>query len=259
MKFQDVLNDTTKYADTTEWVLPDGTKTTVGDMRKEFRDTFLPKDDFTKGQQKAALERQQLEQQYQVELYKAQQAAEQLKAQLAKSGQSASTTDELDTYISDPTFGPIARKLKAALDRTEAMQKNLEDTQRQLKDHEQVWWLNQHAQVLRRIQDTDSEMKDQVKVNEFLNFAKTHGFSNLDTAYQLYTRGRDIERARETASKEAYERAKTELAAPKVPTGANQNGSTLSPTPTLPSSLDDAESLAKNDPEIARLMEVSAS
>lgn len=257
-KLSDVLNNTTAYADTVEWTLPDGTKTTVGDMRKEFRDSFLSKDDFTKGQQKASAERQQLESYYQTELARATQAAEALKAQLAKHGQPNATVDDLDSYIGDATFGPLARKLKAALDRTEAMQKQVEDTQRALKDHEQVWWLNQHAQVLRRIQDTDTDMKDQTKVNEFLNFARTHGFSNLDTAYQLFTRGRDIERAKETAAKEAYDRAKSELSAPKVPTGANQTGSTISPTPALPSSLDDAENLAKNDPEIARLLEASA-
>ena len=256
MKFQDVLNNVTQYPDTTEWVLPDGTKTTVGEMRTDFRNTFIPKEDFTKGQQKAALERQQLEQNYQVELYKAQQAAETLKQQMAKSGQSATSVDDLESYLSDPTFGPVARKLKGALERVEKMQQTVEDTQKALKDHEQVWWLNQHAQVLRRIQDSDADMKDQLKVNEFLNYAKVNGFSNLDTAYQLFTRGRDIDRAKESASKEAYERAKTELSAPKVPTGANQTGSTVAAVTPLPSSLDDAENLAKQDPEIARLMEV---
>lgn len=254
-KFNDVISNTTQYPDATEWTLPDGTKTTVGEMRTDLRNTFMPKDDFTRGQQKAAQERSQLEQSYQVELYKAQQAAEQFRQQLSKSGQSANTTDDLDTYIADPTFGPMARKLKAALERTEATQQALADTQKQLKDHEQVWWLNQHAQVLRRIQDGDSDMKDQGRVNEFLGFAKQNGFSNLDTAYQLFTRNRDIERARDTASKEAYERAKTDMSAPKVPTGANQSGTSTAPSATLPSSLDDAEQLAKNDPEIGRLME----
>jgi len=257
-KYVDVLTDASKYPDTMEWTLPDGTKTTVGEMRAEMKSAFVPAGDMTRSQQKAADERRQLEQNYQVELYKAQQAAEQFKQQLAAKGKSADTTDDLDTYIADPTFGPMARKLKATLERTEAMQKSLDEQKQQMANYEQTWWLDRHAQVIRRIQSTDPEMKEQSKVNDFLAYAKQNSFSNLDTAYSLYTRDRDIERAKESASKEAYERAKQELGAPKVPTGANQTGSTTTPLTQVPTSLDDAENLAKQDPEIARLMDAVA-
>jgi len=255
-KASEILSDSTKYPDATEWTLPDGTKTTVGEIRADMKSAFVPAGDMTRSQQKAADERRQLEQNYQVELYKVQQAAEQLKQQLAKAGQSTvNTPDDLDAYLTDNTFGPLARKLKAALDRTDAMQKSLDEQKQQMANYEQTWWLDRHAQVIRRIQSVDADMKDQGKITEFLNYAKTNQLNNLDTAYALYTRDRDIERAKETASKEAYERAKQELAAPKVPTGANQNGSTTTPLTQTPTSLDDAENLAKADPEIARLME----
>jgi hypothetical protein len=255
-KFNDVLADASKYPDATEWTLPDGTKTTVGDMRTELRNTFIPKEDFTRGQQKAADERRQLEQNYQVELYKSQQAAEQLRAQIAKNGgRQADAGDDLDTYIADPTFGPMARKLKTSLERSEALQREMEAGKQRMAEYEQHLWLNQHAQVLRRIQDTDADMKDSGKVNDFLQYAKQNQLSNLDTAYSLYTRNRDIERAKESASKDAYERAKAELSAPPVPTGANQNGQSAATHTALPASLDDAENLAKADPEIAKMLE----
>lgn len=254
--FNDVLKDATRYPDTTEWTLPDGTKTTVGELRTELRNTFIPKDDFTRGQQKAAEERRLLEQDYNTKLYAMQQQQLALQQQLQRGTQNPNAAgDDLDTYVNDPIWGPVAKRLKSSLERSEKLETQLKETQKRLADHEQVWWLNQHAQVLKRIQDSDPDMKDQTKVNEFLGFAKNNGFSNLDTAYSLYTRDRDIERARETASKEAYERAKTELSAPRVPSGASQSGSTIAPAPTLPASIDEAEVLAKSDPEIARLME----
>lgn len=254
-KFNDVLGDSAKYPDAMEWTLPSGEKTTVGDMRSEMKSAFVPAADMTRSQQKWADEKRQTEQNYQVELYKAQQQAAALQQQLAKSGRQADTVDDLDTYISDPTFGPMARKLKATLAATETMAKEMEANKQRMAQYEQTWWLDKHAQVLRKIQDTDTDMKDQAKVNDFLQYAKQNEFSNLDTAYKLYTRDRDIERAKEGASKEAYERAKTELKAPVVPTGANQNGQSSAVNADLPKSLDDAENLAKNDPEIAKMLE----
>lgn len=255
-KFHDVLGDSTKYPDAMEWTLPGGEKTTVGDMRSDMKSAFVPTADMTRSQQKWADEKRQTEQNYQVELYKAQQQAAALQAQLAKSGRSADTgADDLDTYIADPTFGPMARKLKATLERTETMAKEVEASKQRMHEYEQQMWLNQHAQVLRRIQDADPDMKDTGKVNEFLQYSKQNGFSNLDQSYQLFTRDRDITRAKESASKEAYERAKTELKAPVVPTGANQNGQSSATNADLPKSLDDAETMAKNDPEIAKLLE----
>ena len=62
--FVDILGDASKYPDATEWTLPDGSKTTVGAERAKMKDAFMPKEDFTRGQQKAAAERQQLEQEY---------------------------------------------------------------------------------------------------------------------------------------------------------------------------------------------------
>lgn len=257
-KFHEVLGDVTKYPDAMEWTLPGGEKTTVGDMRSDMKSAYVPSGDMTRSQQKAADEKRQLEQNYQVELYKVQQQAEQLKQQMARTGQQTQAGDDLDTYIADPTFGPMARKLKATLERTEAMAKDVEASKQRMADYEQNMWLNQHAQVLRRIQDHDADMKDPGKVNDFLQYSKQNGFSNLDQSYQLYTRDRDIERARDDASKAAYERAKTELGAPVVPTGANQNGQSAAQHADLPKSLDDAEALAKNDPEIARLLNAVA-
>lgn len=254
-KFNDVLADVTKYPDATEWTLPDGSKTTVGEMRTDMKNTFIPKEDFTRGQQKAADERRQLEQNYQVELYKAQQQAEALRQQAAKNGRPAEAGDDFDSYIADPTFGPMAKRLKATLERTDAMARELEASKQRMAEYEQHMWLNEHAQVLRRIQDTDTDMKDQGKVNDFLQYAKQQQFSNLDTAYALYTRQRDIDRAKETASKEAYDRAKQELSAPPMPTGANQNGQSAAASAQLPASLDEAENLAKSDPEIAKMLE----
>lgn len=254
--FVEILSDSSKYPDTTEWTLPDGSKTTVGAERAKLTSEYMPKGDFTRGQQKAAQERQQLEADYNQKLYEQQRQAMALQQQLAqRTGNPQAGGDDLEAYLHDPTFGPLARRLKQSMEVSDRLAQTLQQTQQQIKDHEQVWWLNQHAQVLRRLQDSDPDMKDNAKVQEFLNYAKTNALPNLDLAYNLYTRDRDITRAAEKASKEAYERAKAEVGAPRVPTGANQNGTTTSVPPTAPTSFDEAERMAAQDPEINRIMD----
>lgn len=254
--FVEILGDKGKYPDTTEWTLPDGTKTTVGAERAKMGDMFIPKEDFTRGQQKAAAERAQLETEYNQKLYEQQRRELALQQQLtSRTGNPNAGGDDLEAYLHDATFGPLARRLKQTQEANERLHQELRNQQEAIKNHEQVFWLNQHAQVLRRLQDSDPEMKDTTKVQDFLAYAKNNQMPNLDMAYSLYTRDRDITRARDAASKEAYERAKTELGAPRVPTGANQNGTTVSTNAQAPTSFDDAEQLAKNDPEIARIMD----
>lgn len=249
----DVLKDASKYPDTTEWTLPDGTKTTVGEIRTEFRNTAVPKEDFTRAQQKAAEERRALEAQYanQVQMLQQQQLA--LQAKLSQGTGNPTAGNELDMYLTDSTWGPVARAAKAAQDRADQLARQMQETEQRLRDQEQAMWLSQHAQVLRRIQDRDEEMRDNNKVSELLNLAKQTGVANLDIAYQLYTRDRDIANAQKAAEQAAYDRAKAELGAPHVPTGANQGGMTVAPNLQVPTSLDDAERLAMADPEIAKL------
>lgn len=252
----EIYRDRNKYPDNMEWTLPSGEKTTVGEWRKELSDAFVGKDDFTRAQQRTAAERQQLESAYQQQLYQAQQQMAALQQQAARAGHQQPTSgDDLESFLADPTFAPLAKRAKLAAERAEALEQRLAEQARRLDQQEQAHWLAQHAAVLARIQERDADFRDQSRVREFLDFAKNNNLVNLDQAHRLYTRDRDIERERERVSKEAYEKAKADLSAPRVPSGANQSPSTTAPNAPTPASPDEAEEMAKNDPEIARIFE----
>jgi len=195
----------------------------------------VPKGDMTKLTQQAAAEKQQLQQQAQV-----------LQQQLARALQSAGqpvpqSTDEMQAYLEDPTFRPLASRLQNALAKVEQLEKRT-------TDHERTWWAQQHLQQIERIKGRDKD----VDVDALLNTAAQLGTPNLELVHRHLTYEKAQKAARDEGFKEGIEKGKAEAKVPVVPLQGRRTVS-RPVTDTTPKNFDEAESAALNDPEILQI------
>ena len=264
---QDILADRTKYPDEREITLPDAggqmTKITVG----ELRNGVIPKGDHTREVNRMQTERQSLEQQYQQALTGYQSQLQQANAILqARQQPTASSADDilsrLDSDLGDATLGPYARTLKRLASDMYDLKGKYEQANNLLQQQQQAGWLTYHQQTMQRIQDRDEQFKDPIERQKLIIYAQQNQLGNLDTAYALYTRDRDLERARTQAATDAETRFKAQqqvnTTTPVIPTGSgapvsSPAQSTYTPSPDSRDPFEDAARQASADPDLEKI------
>lgn len=258
----EVLANREQYPDTLTYKVGEQ-EYTLGDLRN----STIPKADHTKELNRFQAEKQQLQQTYQQHLTQYNQQLQQLNAELQRRGQPPSPTvddaaSRLEADAADPTLGPYAKAISKLLGEVETVKQKLVDTEKRVQQHEETWWLDKHSQVLNRIRESDSEYKDEAKVQELLRYAQQHSIPNLDLAYQLHTKERDLQRAGEKAVKEAEERLTAQqnanAQAPHIPAGTvvpgqGSAGQAWTPPEGTLDPWEAAKDAALQDPELEKI------
>jgi len=214
----EILTDRVKYPDDQEITLVSGEKVTV----KEFRDGLMPKSDFTKQSETWAKKERDLQANVEGlngQLAAAIQARE--AAAAALNGRAAPVTPEggytEDQLLNDPVLGPMMKGLKAATER-------LQSHEERIKMHEDTWLKNQYTGQLANL-----EGRWNARFNEdgkgvpfdkkgFLDRVIETGTTNLDLAFDAFSRPAEIERVTKEAEARGVERGKA-ARVPVVPIG----------------------------------------
>jgi len=235
---KEIYSDKATYPDTMEIDLGNGVKTSL----KEWRNELGPKAEFTQHTQQLAESKRQTEAQLA-------QAQQQLANALAMTGQNPNhatgSRGKLDEYARDPLFAPLVETINE-------LKSELSQAKQVLGQHENQYWIGQHMKAISDIQARDPEFKDPARINELTTRAMQLQNPNLDHVHQIMTRDRDIQRASEKASREAYERGKAEANLPRIPTGMR---SIPKPEANVPGTFGrDSEAAAMSDPELAKAM-----
>jgi hypothetical protein len=129
-------------------------------------------------------------------------------------------------------------------------QKQQEYEQR-FQQQQQALYIDQHRRALAAIKSKDPDLDE----TNLVQYARDNAIPRLDLAYRLLTEDKrykdGVDKARETASKEGYEKAKRELAQPMLPSRR------VAPSvpEDAPKSFDEAAERALRDPEILATME----
>lgn len=245
----DILSDKAKYPDEQKVTLADGVETTVG----ELRGGWLRQQDYSRKTEAVAREREAVaREKAEFEAAKASAEtelltlAERIVAGRAAAGKPTSR-DELDELLEKD---PLARRLRDDIQSLREQQQQVVEAikkqQEGFRQQQLAFITDQHRRALAVLKQRDPELD----TDSLVQFAQRNGIPRLDLAYRLMTEDRRLEAAtkkvREETTKDAYERAKRELAQPAIPARR-----VSAPLPDdAPKNLDEAAERAKADPEI---------
>lgn len=251
--FQEMLDDRKAFPDDNKITMADGVETTLGDIRSgymkdaDYRQKTSKlareREDFTSAQQRFAQDRQEAEAQLAALVEKA----------VTQNAPRAQQVDEWQTYLErDPVAKRLASRLEALEAKLTESDKKSQEYERRLHEQQQALLVDQHRRALAAIKSRDPDLQEQ----DLVAFARENAIPRLDLAYRLFTEDKrmkvEIDKVKESASKEAYEKAKRELAQP-----AQLPSRRIVPTlpEDAPKSMDDAFERASRDPEILATME----
>jgi hypothetical protein len=230
--------------------LADGVESTLGDLRGGNSRT----DDYTRKTQAVAREREAFSRE-KAEFERAKAEAE---AQLASMAEKlvvqrpAAQVDEIEQHLQTD---PVARKL---VERIDSINKKVEEAnaraakaEETLQQQQRGYIADQHRRVLATLKQRDPDLNEQ----DLVRFAQENYIPRLDLAYRLYTEDArlksEVDKAREEARKEAYDRAKRDLAQPVIP---QRRVVTQTLDKDAPQTFDEAAERAAQDPEILNVL-----
>jgi len=239
----EILTNREKYPDDRKIVLGDGEEVTV----KQFRDALMPKSDFTKQTETWAKKERELQQT--VEGLNGRLAAE-IQAREAAAAASGKPPEKPaggyteEDLLADPVLGPIVKRLNDATS-------SLKAHEDRIKMHEDTWMRNQYTAQLADIgkrhnarfnADGKGQAFDQ---KAFLDYALSNQISNLEVAYQAFSRGDEVAASVKEAEARGVERGKQAAKVPVVPFGRRSG-------PTRPEGLPEGKTLdTLTDEEVA--------
>lgn len=248
----EILDNRKDFPDDRKITLADGVETTLG----ELRGGFMKDADYRQKTARVARERESLEAEREKFAADRKEAEEQLASLVERAvTQGAPRAQQVDEFEALLERDPLARRLHGQLKTLESKQaeydKKFAEQEQRLKDQQQAFLVDQHRRALAALKSRDPEL-DEVQLVEF---AKHNAIPRLDLAYRLYTEDKrfkgELDKAKESAVKEGYEKAKRELAQPQLP---NRRVAPTLPE-NAPKSFDEAADAALRDPEILSAME----
>lgn len=242
----DILGDKGKYADDIKITLADGVEATLGELRGGFRREA----DYTQKTQQVAREREVFSRE-KADFERAKSEAEAHLAQLAEKlviKNPEAPADEIERHLQTD---PVARKLVERIDgfgkKAEEAVARAQRAEDALKNQQQSYIADQHRRVLATLKQTDPTLNEE----DLVRYAQSNYIPRLDLAYRLFTEDsrtkKQLEDVREEARKEAYDRAKRELAQPVIP---QRRIVTTTLDKDAPKTFDEAAEAAARDPEI---------
>ena len=245
----EILTNKEKYPDTAEITLADGQKLTV----KQFRDALQPRAEFTRASEVWSKKQKELEGAVDGLQKQLAQALEEKKAAPPDTRVPADagriTEEEL---LADPILGPLYTRLTSAT-------KTLEAHETRLKTHEDTWLKAGFESQLRTIaarhtlrfnKDGKGKAFDQ---KAFLDYAIQRGVSDLEVAYEAFSRPDEIALTEQEAEARGIEKGKTQARVPVVPFGRRRAPVRPEGLPATLQELDDDKVLA--DPEMQQAMQ----
>lgn len=215
----EILTDRTKFPDEQEMTLASGEKVTV----KQFRDSLIPKADFTK--QTETWARKERDLQANVEGLNSQLAlaiqAREAAASALNSRPASATTEggyTEDQILQDPLLGPMMKRLQAA---EQAQTAHAE----RIKLHEDTWLKNQYVSQLATIEgrwngryNADGKGTPFDK-KAFLDRVIETQTTNLDLAFDAFSRPAEIDAVRKESEARGVEKGRAAARVPVVPIG----------------------------------------
>jgi len=257
----EILEDKKTFPDTQKITLADGMETTLGDLRDQ---GYFRKQDYTRKTESLAREREAFAREkgeFETNKVQAEQALERLasdamaRAQTIQKTHQDATPDEVEAYIArDPVSQRLLAKQSALQGEITTLRDGYAKAVDAIRQQQQWMYTDLHQRALGVLKPKMDELG--VKQDDLIRYAQQHGMPRLDLAFDLMTKDQQIEaavsKATETATKKAYEKAKTDLAAP-----AQLPQRRLAPAPPAdaPKSLGEAWEAASRDPEILAQMD----
>jgi hypothetical protein len=251
----EILHNREKYPDDAEITLASGEKVTVG----QWRNAVLPKGDFTKASEGWSKKERELTGQ-QAEL---QQTVIGLQAQLREAMQQKPPTPAAERrdgqyseedILADPVLGPIARRLQTAEAKANAAAERLEAHEKRMEGHEQTW---QRAHYQAQLNSLGQRFNSRYNADgkgtpfdqkAFLDYAVERQVSNLDVAYDAFTREAELDLIRRESEARGEERGRKKAMVPAVPMGRRRGP--VKPE-GLPGSLQElTDEAIESDPEM---------
>lgn len=250
---QEILDDRKGFPDDRKITLADGVETTLG----ELRGGYMKDADYRQKTAKVARDREELES----ARSKFEQDRAEAEAQLASLVEKAVTqgaprSQQVDEWAAYLERDPVAKRLHAKIESMETklaeQEKRATEYDERLKQQQQAMLVDQHRRALAAIKSRDPELDE----TELVSFAQQNAIPRLDLAYRLFTEDKrfksEIDKVKETTAKEAYEKAKRELAQPaQLP----NRRVAAAPPPEAPKSLDEAFDMASRDPDVLNAMQ----
>lgn len=244
----DYLSNKQQYPDDQKISLADGVETTLGQLRGG----FMKDSDYRKKTADVARERERFERDrsdWETARYDAEAKLTDLAKQLVSQRPEASRDEIEDALERDPVAKRLATQLEAVTKKLGALEQATVTNQNTAKMHEQAWLAEQHRRVLNQIKQHDPSLDTE----ELVRFAKDNMVPRLDHAYRLMTYERQIEasakNARDAGLKEGFDRAKTELNQPVLPSRR-----LFTPAEDAPKTFEQAADRALQDPEILKII-----
>lgn len=249
---QDLIDDSKKYPNDLKITLHDGVETTLGDLRGG----FMKDADYRQKTSRLAREREE----FQSEQARFAQDKQEAEAQLAALVEKAVTagaprTQQVDEWQAYLERDPVARRLVGELESVKSklgeFERRSAEYEQRIQQQQQALLVDQHRRALAALKSRDADLNEA----ELVNFARDNAIPRLDLAYRLFTEDKrmkaEVDKVRETTQKEAYEKAKRDLAQPMLPSRR------VAPSvpDTAPKSFDEAADMALKDPEILATME----
>lgn len=174
----------------------------------------------------------------------------------------APTPDDVEQYLQkDPVAARLVARIEKLNTRLDEVAKKDTEREAQVRAQQEAYVADLHHRAMQTIAQRDPYFADPAKREEFTKWAVAQGIPRVDWAYSHYlvtqglldARVKEAEgKAKETASKEAYDKARKELASPVIP-ARRVIQTTLAEG--APKTFDEAQDAAMRDPEILSLLE----
>jgi len=248
----DILDDKKNFPDDRKITLADGIETTLG----ELRGGFMKEADYRQKTSKLAREREE----FVGEKQRFEQDKTEAEAQLAKLVEQAVTRGaprdqqqaEWDAFVErDPLAKRLMTELQGVNTKMSALEEKTKVYEQRIAEQQQALLRDQHLRVLAALKSRDPDLNEQ----DLVNFCRENAIPRLDLGYRLFTEDKrmksEIDKTKEAAAKEGYEKAKRELAQPALP----HRRVAPSVPENAPKSMDEAFDAAARDPEILATME----
>ncbi len=241
--WEDALADKTTYPDDRKVTLADGVETTFADLRKG---TMFERD---YRQKTSAHARQREEFQREKTEFEGQKTAAEIQLKdLAEKlilQRQPTTVDEVEDLIRrDPVASRLQRDIAEKSAKMDELLKRADQFEAGLRARDEAAMIQEHRSQLARLQQMDPDLVDPAKQTEFVEWAKLNNTPRLDIAWQAWSEQKrwqkGLAKAKEDATKEAYDRAKKELMQPVLRPQRHTPG-------PLPTGL---ETLDRNDPDL---------
>lgn len=252
----EIIDDKKGFPDDRKITLADGVETTLG----ELRGGYMKERDYRQKTAEIARERESFAQEksrFEADKTEAEAKLNDLIQQVVTRGAPKEQQKaEWEQYLErDPVSRHLMEQLTATNAAIAELKKSHLDSTKQFQDalqqQQNSFIADQHRRALATLKSKDPELNE----TELIQYCRDNAIPRLDLGYRLLTEDKrrtdEVTKAKETASKEGYERAKRELAQPMLP----QRRIAEPLSKEQPASFDEAADAALRDPEILAAME----